>query len=140
VQGPVRSGVVVVGQERIQLGLQRRQGGGWWAGGEVFLQGLVEAFDLAAGLWVMGPGVGGVDAAGVQGDLEGYASAAAGCAGEHCAVVGEQAGRIAVAGSAIAEDRVDASAIASLYSAATAMPESTKSAPTGARQPRTQPC
>jgi hypothetical protein len=37
--------------------------------GEPFLEGLVEAFYLAAGLWVVGAAVAKADAAAVQGDF-----------------------------------------------------------------------
>jgi hypothetical protein len=46
----------------LELLLRRR----WGLLGEVFLQCLVEAFDLAAGLGVVGPGVLGSDAEGEQ--------------------------------------------------------------------------
>jgi len=55
---------------------------------------VVEAFDLAAGLRVVGAGVPEADPPLVQGDLEGDSPVAAGAAGEHGAVVGEQDGRI----------------------------------------------
>ncbi len=49
-----------------------------WLGGEPFLEGLVEAFDFAAGLGVVGPGVVEADAAVRRsGDLEGDAAVAA---------------------------------------------------------------
>lgn len=50
----------------------------------------MEAFDLAAGLGVVGPGVDVVDAEFAEQDLQGGASAASGCGGEDGAVVGEQ--------------------------------------------------
>ena len=50
------------------------------------------------------------DAAVVQGDLEGDAAAAAGAAGEHGAVVGQQAGRIAVLGGDAAVAGLDVGA------------------------------
>jgi hypothetical protein len=58
----------------------------------------VEAFDLAAGLRVVWPGVAEHHAAGVRGDFEGDPAVAAVAAGEDRAVVGEQPGRIAVGG------------------------------------------
>jgi hypothetical protein len=64
---------------------------------------LVEAFDLAVGLWVVGAGVSKADAAGVQGDLQGDAGAATGAAGEDGAIVGQHGGRIAIAGSGLSE-------------------------------------
>jgi len=51
--------------------------------GEVSLEGVVEAFDLPAGLWVVGPGVDEHDASAVQGDLEGDATLTAVTAGEY---------------------------------------------------------
>jgi hypothetical protein len=72
-----------------------------------FFKGLVEAFDLAAGLWMVGAAVAKADAAGMQGDFEGDAAGAAVAAGENRAVVAEQAGRIAVGGNGFAEAGVD---------------------------------
>ena len=71
-EGAVGADGVVVAAEGVELGLQLAQGGGrgGWLG-EPLLEGLVEPFDLAAGLRVVGPGVAEEDAAGVQGDLEG---------------------------------------------------------------------
>ena len=68
--GPVRAGLVVVGGEAVELGLELFFGVGGVLLGEVFLQGLVEAFDLAAGLRVVGPGVLGADAQAEQLDLQ----------------------------------------------------------------------
>jgi hypothetical protein len=62
----VGAGVVVVGGEGVELGLELFLGGGGVLMGEVFLQGLVEALDLAAGLGVVGAGVLGADAQGQQ--------------------------------------------------------------------------
>jgi hypothetical protein len=54
-QGPVRLAVVVLVGEGVERGLQLRDGGGWtgWAASH-FLEGLVEAFDLAIGLGLSG--------------------------------------------------------------------------------------
>jgi hypothetical protein len=52
--GPVWPCGVVVGGELVELGLQAAGGGGQVVAGEPFLQGLVEALDLAAGLRVVG--------------------------------------------------------------------------------------
>lgn len=52
----------------------------------------MEALDFAAGLWVVGPGVDVVDAQFAEQDLQGGASAAAGCGGEDGAVVGQDGG------------------------------------------------
>ena len=50
--------VVVVGfGEFVELGLQLGQGGGWALGSQPAFEGLLEAFDFAAGLGVAGPGV-----------------------------------------------------------------------------------
>jgi hypothetical protein len=48
--GPVGPAGVVVGGEAVELGLRGADGGGWPLAGEPFLQGLMEAFYLAAGL------------------------------------------------------------------------------------------
>jgi hypothetical protein len=61
-QGPVGSDGVVVGPEPVELGLELGEGGGWRLFGQPFLEGLVEAFDLAASLGVVGAGVLVVDA------------------------------------------------------------------------------
>ena len=58
----------------------------------------MEAFDLAAGLWVIGPRVGEHDAAVVQGDLEFDAAVSAVAAGVDGAVVRQHAGWITVVG------------------------------------------
>ncbi len=63
----------------------------------------MEAFDLAAGLRVVGPAVGEADPAAGQGEFERDASAAAVGAGEHRAVVGQHRGRKAVRGSGFVE-------------------------------------
>jgi hypothetical protein len=68
---------------------------------------LVEAFDFAAGLGMVGAGVAEADAAGMQGDFEGYSAGAAVAAGEHRTVVAEQAGRVAMGGSGFGETVVD---------------------------------
>lgn len=51
VQGAVGPDGVVVGAEGIELALQLSLGPGSGLRGEPFLQGLMEPFDLAAGLW-----------------------------------------------------------------------------------------
>jgi hypothetical protein len=53
----VRAAGVVVAGEPVELGLQRGQVEGWGLAGEPFLEGLVVALDLAAGLRVVGAGV-----------------------------------------------------------------------------------
>ena len=50
----MRSLLVVVLTEAVELGLQVGQGAGGGLLAEVALEGLVEAFDLAAGLGVVG--------------------------------------------------------------------------------------
>jgi len=56
-QCPVRALGVVVAGEAVQLGLEGFDRGGGFLFGEPFLLGLVEPFDLAAGLGVVGAGV-----------------------------------------------------------------------------------
>ena len=56
--------LVVVVAELVELGLQGGEGGRGVLAGEPVLQRLMQPFDLAAGLWVVGLGVG-------QGDAEG---------------------------------------------------------------------
>ena len=65
-QRPVRPHVVVVGTEGVQLELQVAQRLSRGLLGEELLQGLVEAFDLAAGLRVVGGGVLALDAQPLQ--------------------------------------------------------------------------
>jgi hypothetical protein len=60
--GPVGSGVVVVVGEGVELGLQLGDRGRRVLAGQPAFEGLVEAFDLAAGLRVVGPGAGVGDA------------------------------------------------------------------------------
>ena len=67
----------------------------------------MEAFDLAAGLWMVGAAVAKVDAAGMQGDFEGDSAGAAVAAGENRTVVAEQAGRIAIGANGFAEAVID---------------------------------
>jgi hypothetical protein len=95
VEGAVRPHGVVGAAEGVELALQFDDGVGAGLRGQPVLLGPVEAFNLAAGLRVVGPGVGEDDAAGVQGDLEGDPAAAAVAAGEDGAVVGEHAVRAA---------------------------------------------
>ena len=83
---------VVIGAEGIKLALQLSHGAGFGLCGEPFLKGLMEPFDLAAGLWVIRAGVPKADAAVVEGDLQGDASAATATAGEHGPVVRQHAG------------------------------------------------
>lgn len=52
--GSVGAVVVVVGEEAVDVGLERVEGLGGGLGGEELLEGLVEAFDFAAGLGVRG--------------------------------------------------------------------------------------
>ena len=65
---------VVVAAEPVELGLQGGDGGGSALVGQPLLEGLVEAFDLAAGLGVVGAGVLVVDAQGEQLELDGAGS------------------------------------------------------------------
>jgi hypothetical protein len=87
-QGAVWPLVVVVAGEPVELGLQAGDGGGGGLAGEPFLQGLVVALDLAAGLGVVGAGVPEADVQGGEFGLERDFAAAAGFAGEDCAVAG----------------------------------------------------
>jgi hypothetical protein len=41
-----------MGAEAVELFLQLADGCGWWPGAQPALQGLVEPFDLALGLWM----------------------------------------------------------------------------------------
>nr|WP_254902513.1 hypothetical protein [Mycobacterium simiae] len=83
-------GVVVLG-EGVELGLEVGDTGRWGLAVQPFFEGLVEAFDLAAGLGVVGPGVFEDDAQGGQFGLQGSAPAGAGgvSGGEDHAVVGQ---------------------------------------------------
>jgi hypothetical protein len=56
-QRPVGSKLVIDALEAVELGLQLLQGGGGGLSGEPALQGLVEAFDLALGLRMVGMAV-----------------------------------------------------------------------------------
>ena len=56
-QGPVGSLFVVDGDERVEQALQLEDRLGWWLAGQPGLEGLLEAFDLAAGGGVVGLGV-----------------------------------------------------------------------------------
>jgi hypothetical protein len=58
---PMRTDLVVVGDERVQLHLELSLGLGRGLLGEMFLERLVEALDLAAGLRVIGPRMLGPD-------------------------------------------------------------------------------
>jgi hypothetical protein len=86
VQRTVRPpGVVGVG-ERVELGLEPGDGGAEVMCGEPAFEGLVEAFDLAAGLGVVGAGVGQSDVQRGQVAFERDLAAAAGGGGEDRAV------------------------------------------------------
>ncbi len=61
VQAAVGPLVVVMVTEAVELGLELGQAGGRGLLGEPFLQGLMEAFHLAAGLGVVGTGMTGFD-------------------------------------------------------------------------------
>jgi hypothetical protein len=99
----VRSLVVVVGDEGVELGLQRPDGRRRGAGGEPVLQGLVEPFDLAAGLGVIGPGVPELHAELEEFCFERDPTGAAVGAGEHGAVVRQHPGRNTPNGGRFAE-------------------------------------
>ena len=91
----VGSALVVLVDELVEESLEFRQGGGGWLGGEPFLEGLLEAFDFAAGGGVVGAGVLLGDVERGEGGLESVAAAAvAGEAdGVDESVVGEHGGR-----------------------------------------------
>src|SRR6266508_2182789 len=86
---------VVAVAEGVELGLELGEGAGGVEGGEVFLEGLVEAFELPAGLGVVGAGGDLVDSQsadpGLEDDFETQL-----VAGEDQAVIGDQSGRRAV--------------------------------------------
>jgi hypothetical protein len=90
----VGSVVVVVGDEAVELGLELFLGGWGVLAGEEPFEGLVESFDLAAGLGVVGPGVLGGDPEGQQLGLHGSAVVASGRRGEDRPVVGQERGGI----------------------------------------------
>ena len=69
-QGPVRPVVVVVGAEGVELELELGERPRGRLAGQEALEGLVKAFDLAAGLGVVGGGVLGEDAEALQLGLE----------------------------------------------------------------------
>ena len=94
-QGAVGADLVVVDAEGVELTLEGRQAVGGALHGEVALERLVEAFDLAAGLGMVGGGVLAEDAEAVQFGLEEDPSLA-GFAAEDGSVVAEQGGREAV--------------------------------------------
>jgi hypothetical protein len=98
--------VVVVVDEVFEQCLELGDGGGLvGSGAEPAFEGLVEAFDFAAGGGVSGPGVLLVDAEAAEFGLEAVAAAAAAgeAGGEDHAVVGQGRGRGAVAGDSVAE-------------------------------------
>jgi hypothetical protein len=76
-QGAVRPAGVVVAGELVELGLELGEGAGGGLGGEPFLQGLLESFDLALGLRVVRPAVLLADAEAAQLVLQAVAAAAA---------------------------------------------------------------
>lgn len=98
---------VVVDAELIEQDLELTDCGGPGLADKPSLQGLVETFDLAAGLRVVRTRVGEGDSAGVEGDLQGDPSTAAGVSGEHRAVVRQQPGRVTVLAGGGGEDDVD---------------------------------
>ena len=66
-EGAVRADGVVVVPELVEQRLELAHGGRSGLAVEPFLQGLVEAFDFPAGLWVVGPGVVEPDPVGCSG-------------------------------------------------------------------------
>ena len=83
--------VVVVIDEDVELCLEVADGGRCWLAAQVLLEGLVEAFDFAAGGWMVGSRVLLNDPEFDEFGFEGVAATApAGVAGgEHHAVVGQ---------------------------------------------------
>jgi hypothetical protein len=69
-EGSMGADGVVVGDEVVELALEAGDGRRRRLGGEPAFLGLVEAFDFAAGLGVVGAGVGEADPAPVEGDPE----------------------------------------------------------------------
>jgi hypothetical protein len=104
----VRSAGVVLDGETVEERLEFGDCGGL-AGlsCQPLFEGLVEAFDFPAGLWVVGAGVVEPDAVGVAGEFEGDAAAAAGEAGEHRPVVRQQPLGMAVVSCGVGEGGVD---------------------------------
>ena len=94
-------GVVVLGPG-VEQGLQVGEGGCGWSACEPLLEGLLDAFDLAAGLGVAGSGVLLRDVESFQLVLE-LVAAAAVAGGEDQAVVGQDAGGDAVGGNGLPE-------------------------------------
>jgi hypothetical protein len=82
VQCAVGSDGVVVAGEPVELALQSAQGGRRRLGGQPFLLGLVEPFDFAAGLRMVGPGVVEFDPEDTQLNFQGDAALAALFGGE----------------------------------------------------------
>jgi hypothetical protein len=95
-QGAVGPTLVVVGAEGVELELQLGPAAGGRPAAQEALEGLVEAFNLAAGLGVVGGGVLGKDAEALQLGFEQDLAPARG-SGEDGAVVGEQGAGIAMA-------------------------------------------
>jgi hypothetical protein len=73
---------VVVVDEPVELALQRPDRGGGWLRGQPLLLGLVKAFDFAAGLRVVGPGVAELHPEEAEFDLQGDPALAALFGGE----------------------------------------------------------
>ena len=94
--------VVVVVFEVVELPLEPSQVLGRRAGGEPAFEGLVEAFDLALGLGVVGAAVALLDAVLEQRDLEAVGGFRV-AGGEDVAVVGEGGGGLAVLLAGFAE-------------------------------------
>jgi hypothetical protein len=102
VEGSVGSGGVVVAGEVVELVLQVGDRGVGWLGAEPFLQCLLEAFDFALGLWVVGVSVFLGDAQEAEFVLEGVV-AAADAGSEDESVVGEGGGGWPVSADGVPE-------------------------------------
>jgi len=101
-EGSVRSGGVVVLSPGVEQGLELGDGGRWWSAGEPLLEGLLDAFDFAAGLGMRGSGVLLRDVQAFELVLE-LVAAASVSGGEDQSVVGQDAGGDAVAGNGLPE-------------------------------------
>src|SRR5260370_28249685 len=92
----MRSLLVVVEAEGVELELKMSRALGWGLPLQVALQGLVEALDFAAGLGVIRTRVPGLDSQSVELRFE-HDPALAWCAAEDRRVVAQELGRIAIA-------------------------------------------
>jgi hypothetical protein len=91
VERPVWPAAVVVEAEGVELELQLSESGGRWLPAQEALEGLMQTFNLAAGLGVVGAGVLDRDAQALELEFE-EDLAATGVAGEDGGVVAEEGG------------------------------------------------